>query len=364
MKRTFHFNSRIFKVYLNYLDNTVTGKPEIEEDQTTILNKPPIAKNLPASLPKSNPSVSHESLVARPVTVSITSNESRGLSSNVSVPFLNQTLQLPPDINGSAQEQPGIILSRDLDSQKLIRPVLGRDDVFQTHRAGFPSGVSSGFELPTERQPIEYEKANLISENFKFATEAPGFSTYGDSHQHGFSLRPVTGTLQPEGVDVTQSLEEDIFLRNVSGSTPKAEETPAVSDPVEEATGDEDTPPPGSLKNIKSVVRRKKEERNNTKPPSGKQRELKRGSPKVLPRSTTPGGRARKIEDTKGRFRKDRGQKISSGDDKNIVADDRFGWNYKARVNTSHEKKGITSKNEKVKHLLSTVINITCWFHL
>ena len=291
-------------------------------------------------------------------TSSTTTNESKGFSSNVSgsVPLLNQTLQLPPDIDGSAQEQPGIILSRNIQIQDPVKPVLGRDDIFQTRQTGFPSGVSSGFELPSERQPQEYESRSLLSENFKFQTEnrsrPPGFQTNDGGDQHGFNLQPASRVVQPGGVDVAGKLDEatveDIFSRNVSGSTPKTGGAPVGNIYPGEVSSDEDTPPPESLKNIKSIVRKRREEQNNTKPPVGRQRETKRASPKVVPRSATPGGRGKTIEDKEGRRGKMRSKQGVVKDGRDIVVDDRFGWKDRTGVNSSRERKAITSKGQKV----------------
>ena len=341
------------------LDDTTASKPEVQESQGTVIKKPPIPQKYlteVAASSQTNQTVHQEISVTRPVAASTTSNESKGFSS-VSVPLLNQTLQLPPDMNGSAQERPGIILSRNFETQDRVKPVLSRDDIFQTRQTGFPSGISAGFELPGEKEPAEYENRSFLSENFKFQTEnrrePPGFPTYDDGDQHGFSLQPVTGVLQPGEVNVAQILEEaiveDIFSRNVSGSTHKTGGNPAGNTFPGEVSSDEDTPPPESLKNIKSVVRKRREAQNNTKPPTGKQRETKKGTPKVMPRSATPGGRARKIEDKGGRVGKVRSKQGIVGDDKNVVVDDRFGWKDKTGMSSSREKKGITSRRQKVR---------------
>ncbi len=285
---------------------------------------------------------------------STNTNESKGFSSNISasVPLLNQTLQLPPDINGSAQEQPGIILSRNLETP--VKPVLGRDDIFQSRQTGFPSGVSAGFELPPE-----YENRSLLSENFKFQIEnrhhPPGFLTNDGSDEHGFSLQPASGVLQPGGVNVARSLEEvtveDIFSRNVSGSTPKTEGTSAGNIFQEGVSSDEDTPPPESLRNIKTIVKKRREAQNNTKPPTGRQRETKKSSPKVVPRCATPARRGKKIEEKGGRIGKVRSKQ---GDSRNIVVDDRFGWKDRSGVGSSHERKENMSKGGKVRKRLSS----------
>ena len=325
------------------------------------MNKPPIPqKDITEVIsPSSGPNQSLSQDVSRPVPASsTTTNESKGFSSNisVSVPLLNQTLQLPPDINGSAQEQPGIILSRNVEIGDPVKPVLGRDDVFQTRQTGFPSGVSAGFELPSERQPREYENRSFLSENFTFQTEnqyqPPGYPTGDAGGQHGFSLQPVTGVLQPVGVNVAQSFEdvavEDIFSRNVSGSTPKTGGTPARSFYPGEVSSDEDTPPPESLRNIKSIVKKRREAQNSTKPPTGKQREAKRTSPKVVPRSATPVGRDKTIGDKGGQRAKVRSKQGTVGDSGKIVVDDRFGWKDRTGVNSSREKKAVTSRGQKV----------------
>ena len=342
-------------LFSSILDDTSPSKPD--ENQENVASKPPVPqRNLrEATSPSSRTTQAVDVPVARSAAAaSTTTNESKGFSSNisVSVPILNQTLQLLPDMNGSALEQPGIVLTKNLGSRDTVKPVLGRDDIFQNYQTGFPSGLSAGFELPTERDPPEYEGRSLMSDSLKFQTERqyqpPVFPAYGDDGQHGFSLQPINDVLQQGGVNVAQSLEEaavkDIFSRNVGGSSPK----PGGSILTQEISSDEDTPPPESLKNIKSVVRKRREAQRNTKPPSGKQRETKT-SPKVVPRSAKSGGRGGTIGDKEGRKEKLRGKQGRTEDSRNVVIDDRFGWKGRTGVSSSRERKSTSSKSQKEK---------------
>ena len=332
------------------LEDITTSKPDVEETGKTVVSKPPVPqKDLAEARFRMNES-SQDVPMTQPLVASIASTESKGFSSNISVPLLNQALPLPPDINGSAQEQSGILLSRKFDSPDLVKPVLGRDDIFQTRPTGFPPGLSSGFELPTEKDPPEYENRNLSSDSFILQTEnrqqPPGFD---DDEQHGFSLQPVIGVLQPGGRSLEQASAEDIFSRNVGESTSKTEGVSAGNNSLGEVSSDEDTPPPESLRNIKSIVKKRREAQNNTKPRTGRQREVKKSSPKVVPRGATPGGHGRKIEDKRGKIGKVGRKQGVAGDSKNIVVDDRFGWKDRTGMSSSRESKGIISKHQKDK---------------
>ena len=332
------------------LEDITTNKPDTQETEGTVISKPTVPqKDLVEVSSRTNDSNNQETPATQPVIASTTTTESKGFSSNISisVPLLNQALPLPPDMNGSAQERPGILLSRNFDARGPVKPVLSRDDIFQTRPTGFPSGLSSGFELPTERDPPEYENRNLLSDSFTFQTEKrhqpPGFD---DSDQHGFSLQPVTSVLQPGSRSLEQAGGEDIFSRNVGESTPKTGGITASNISLGEISSDEGTPPPESLKNIKSIVKKRREAQNSLKPPSGRHRESKRASPKVVRRGATAGGRGRKIED-KGRKIGKVGKK--QGIARDIVVDDRFGWKDRTGMSSSRESKGAIPKSQKDK---------------
>lgn len=350
----------LLHIFLFLLEDITTNKADVQGTEGTIVSKPPVPqKDVVELSTRTNDSNNQETPLTQPVIASTTTTESKGFSSNISisVPLLNQALPLPPDMNGSAQEQPGIIISRSFETRDPVKPVLGRDDIFQSRPTGFPSGLSSGFELPTERDPPEYENRNLLSESFTFQTEKrhqpPGFD---DNDQHGFSLQPAIGAFQPGGLE--QASTEDIFSRNVGESNPKTGGIPAGNISLGEVSSDEDTPPPESLRNIKSIVKKRREAQNNTKPPTGRQREAKKGSPKVVRRGATPGGRGNKLEDKAGKIGKVGRKQGVAGDGKNIVVDDRFGWKDRTGISSSRESKGkrvLKSQRDKVRKIRAIV---------
>ncbi|XP_028411147.1 centrosomal protein of 162 kDa-like isoform X2 [Dendronephthya gigantea] len=338
------------------LDDTSKIQPDLKESPEKVTNKPPIPQSVPPNVTSvgSHPDpLDQEVTVSHPVATSIATNESKGLSSNTStsVPLLNQTLHLPPDIHSSAQEQRGIILSRNADIRDPFKPVLGRDDIVETRHTGFPSGRSTGFELPNERDPPVYT-GGLVSENFEFHTEnrqPPGLQGHDVNEMHGFSLQPVS---QSGGINIVQTLEEaiveDIFSRNISIGTPKTGGAKKEDVFPGEVTSDEDTPPPESLKSIKSIVKKRREAQNGAKPPSGRRRETtKKTSPKVVPRSATPGGSRKKTEDKVGRLGGVRAKQGISGDRRNVAVDDRFGWKDKTGLSSSRERKAGSLKGQK-----------------
>lgn len=321
--------------------HSIQRKQEFDESNQSVIvvDKPPAPLREEKA---ASPGKVHVSATAQPAVASVSSTifESKGFTSTASgsVPLLNQTLPLPFDTSGSAQEQAGIALSASALSDAHVKRVLGREDVMKTGSTGFPIGMSTGFELPVMKEPLQY--AGPKDTSFLPQTS---HEVRPSEVQYGFSLKPASDDAKTGGEDFLKSpsrVQYGHYLGNIDQSTPDTKAASPRKYFPDEISTDEDTPPPESLKNIKSIVRQRKETQGAAKPLIGRQRATKKSSSKILPRSSLGQRKRTNTEENAGKALNENVKPARRGD-RNINIDDRFGW--------KDRRKEIASRNRKEK---------------
>ena len=295
------------------MDDTVPNETEVKTDQ----DRTSLAKASPSASPSAS-NVVHEVNQLRPVIV--TSEETQGVSytTSVSNPQLNQTLPLPSDINAAPREQLGIVLPRNTNEEHL-KPVLGNQDIFQARQTGFSAYLSRDFVLPVSEgaEPLVQDERGLshgdVSSHIKDRQSAGHRKVLGGPEgvrlpdYHGFDLEPVASSLHQSK---TESSEED-------------------------------TPPPESLKEIKSIVKKRREAENNPRS-AGNARDARNSPSKARSKTSRSGkipARVKENVEKRGTTK----QEVPVGDRS------RFGWRNTPDGTATRGKRGIIGKERKEK---------------
>ena len=295
------------------MDDTAPNETEVKTDQ----NRTRLAKASPSPSPSPS-NIVHEINHLRPVIV--TSEETQGVSytTSVSNPQLNQTLPLPSDMNAAPREQLGIILPRNTNEEHL-KPVLGNQDIFQARQTAFSAYLSRDFVLPvSERaEPLVQDKRGLshgdVSSHIKDRQSDGHRKVLGGSEgvrlpdYHGFDLEPVASPLHP----------------SKTGSS------------------EEDTPPPESLKGIKSIVKKRREAENRPRS-AGNARDARNSPSKARSKTSRSGKIPARVKENVERRGMTK-QEVPVGDRS------RFGWRNTPDGTATRGKRGIIGKERKEK---------------